>query len=371
MSRQGTDVAIIGGGVIGCAIAYRLAKAGVRSVVLERGETGREASGAAAGMLAPLSEAHGPGPFFDLMMASLQLFPAVLDDLRQLAPKIDVQHQRLGVLRIAMNEEQLGQLRQRYAWQQSSGGKSEWLRPEELRGLEPELSPKVIAGILSPGEQQLDPLRLTQAFAKAAQSLGAEVHTDSPVLGFEHKGGRVTGARTQQGVLSAGHVVIAAGSWSGQVAERLGVRLPMRPIRGQILELGGLGITLRHIIWGEGYLTPKPGGVVQAGTTVEEAGFRSHTTLAGLRKIRAAANRMIPALRQARTVRSWAGLRPASADGLPALGPLPAWDNVIIAAGHFRNGILLAPITGHLMTELIIQGKTEMDISPYRPGRFA
>src|SRR5581483_2094383 len=203
MRSDRSGVVIIGGGVIGCAIAYYLARAGLRATVLERGRIGGGASGAAAGMLAPLSEAHGPGPFFDLLMASLQLYPELLAELRDLAPDIDLEHQHIGVLRVALDDADLAQLEKRYQWLQAGGGHSQWLSASEALALEPGLSPGVRAAILSPAEQQLDPLRLTQALAKAAGRLGADLREGIAVSGFETSAGRVTGVRTSDGTLPA------------------------------------------------------------------------------------------------------------------------------------------------------------------------
>lgn len=369
--RSSSGVVIVGGGVIGCAIAYYLARAGLRPTVLERDRIGSGASGAAAGMLAPLSEAHGPGTFFDLLMASLHLFPELLGELRELAPAVDIEHNHIGVLRVALDEDELAQLRQRFEWLEASGGRSQWLSAAEALEAEPGLSKRLAAAILSPAEQQLDPLRLTQALATAARGLGAEIREGVSATGLVRDGDHVTGIRTSGGIEPAEHAVLAAGAWCGHAATIFGASLPMRPVRGQLMSLSGLQPPLRHIIWGsKGYLSPRPGGGVWAGTTVEEAGFRPRTTVAGLRRIRSAANRLVPGLRDARVDASWAGLRPAAADGLPVLGPLPGWGNVTIAAGHFRNGILLAPITGRIIAQLIAEGRTEADLTPYRPDRF-
>ncbi|HXG36804.1 MAG TPA: glycine oxidase ThiO [Dehalococcoidia bacterium] len=368
--KKTPEVLVIGGGVIGCAIAYYLAKSGSSVAVLERGEIGDGASGASAGMLAPLSEAHQPGPFLNLMMSSLQLYPSLLGELKAAASEIDIEHQHIGVLRIAMNSAEEQELRGRYTWQRGLDQGTQWLDGREARRLEPNLSSRVCAAILVPNEQQLNSLRLAQALAKAAQVHGAVIYRNSEVRSFQRSGERVSGVKTRDGQMTAGQIVLAAGSWGGRMASLLGASVPITPVRGQLMALASES-ALAHIIWGaKGYLAPKPGGIIHAGTTVERVGFRIDTTRRGLQGIRSAASAMVPALGKATMTAAWAGLRPASADGLPVLGRLPGWENVWIAAGHFRNGILLTPVTGKLMAQLVRRGEAEIDLSPFSPQRF-
>ncbi len=366
------DVLIVGGGVIGCAVAYHLAKAGASVAVVERGELGGEASGAAAGMLAPLSEAHGPGPFLDLALASLRLFPSLVEELAA-ETHIDVHYQPTDTLRAAFTPQEAQELRQRLAWQSALGGglPLHWLDAEAVRALEPRLSPQVQAAILSPQEHQLDPGRLVQALAAAARRHGARFHVETPLGGFLRRGDRVVAIRAAADTLAADHVVLAAGPWTRALARRLGVNVPTYPVRGQMLALSGLGKPLRHVLWGRGgYLLPKPGGFVWVGATVEDVGFRCRVTRKGLLWLRRVARTLVPTLRYAQVASTWAALRPGSPDGLPILGPLPGWRNVSVATGHFRNGILLAPITGKLMAQHILEGRTEMPLEPFGLSRF-
>jgi glycine oxidase len=363
-------ILVIGGGVIGCAVAYYLAKAGARVTVVERGEIGGEASGAAAGMLTPLGEGRGPGPFLDLALASLRLFPPLIQELAG-ETGIDIQYQATGVLRVAIGPGDIENLRQHFAWQRNVGMPLHWLEAEAVRAVEPKVSPRVRAAILSPEEHQLGPGRLVQAFAAAARRRDACLQPETPVRGFLRRGDRVIGIRTPNASLAADHVVLAAGPWTQALARHLGVVVPTHPVRGQMLALPALSRPLRHIVWGpQGYLTPKPGAFVWVGATVEDVGFRRRVTRKGLHWLRRVIRSLVPALAYSEIASTWAALRPGNPDGLPILGALPGWENVSVATGHFRNGILLAPITGQLMAQHILEDKTKTDLTPFSPNRF-
>lgn len=361
---------IVGGGAIGCAIAYYLSRAGVRATVLDRGRVGMGASNAAAGMLAPLAEAHGPGPMLDLFLASLGMFPALTQELHD-ATGIDLEYRVTGILRVAFTEEEAQELRKRLEWQQPLGLPLEWLDESMLWEVEPRLSPRVVGGVFSEEEGQVSNQNLTLAFARAAAARGAILREQTPVTSLIMSDGRATAVRTPQGRVAAGYVVLAAGAWTGRLARRLGLDVPVRPVRGQMLALGGMVTPIRSIVWGpRGYLVPRANGLVFAGATVEEVGFRPRTTVRGLREVRRAAIEMVPQLAQAQAQFTWAGLRPGSADELPILGPLPGLENVIVASGHYRNGILLSPITGHLIARAIIEGRVSEALAPFSPTRF-
>ncbi len=370
--QRHSDVIIVGGGVVGCTIAYHLVLAGARVTLLERREVAGEASGAAAGMLAPLSESSRPGPFLDLCLASLRLFPALADALHQ-ETGIDIEYLPSGILRVALTEDEERELRHRFEWQTALGGLGlplEWVDAAALGRLEPRLAP-ARGAISSPQEHQVSAGRLTQALAHAAARRGAALRQGVAVTGLATNGRRVTGVRTPAGNASGGEVVLAAGSWTGAFARRLGVPLPVRPVRGQMLAFADFALPLRHVVWGEAaYLVPKANGFLFVGATVEDVGFRRSTTVRGLRHLRRAARALVPSLAYGEVASSWAGLRPGSADGLPILGRVPGWDGVSVASGHFRNGILLAPITGRLMAQLLTGGETELPLAPFSPGRF-
>ena len=216
----------------------------------------------------------------------------------------------------------------------------------------------------------MNPGLLTQALAQAAEGRGAVLKQGTAVAGFLRNGSRVAAVRASDGdTIAADHVVLAAGPWTRRVARRLGVDVPTRPVRGQMLAYRSTAV--RHIIWGEGgYLVPKPGGFLFAGATVEDVGFRPRTTRQGLIQVRRMATATAPALRYPEVASDWAGLRPGSPDGRPIIGRLPGKDNVLVATGHYRNGILLGPITGRLIAKLVTEGKTEMSLEPFSLARF-
>ncbi len=378
------DVVIVGGGVIGCAAAYYLSEAGARVTLLERGEVASQASGAAAGMLIPpamyllredthlaLNQAEAPpaGSFRDLGLASLALYPSLVNALQD-ETGIDVQYMASGILLVAQKEGWVEALRTLVRWRQESGPSLQWVEGEPLRRLEPGLSPALPGAAYSPGQHHVNPGLLTQALARVAASRGGVLRQGAAVSRFLVSGSRVVAVRTGDGDrVAADHIVLAAGPWTRPLARRLGFDVPTRPMRGQMLAYRAAPV--RHIIWGEdGYLVPKAGGFLYAGATVEDVGFRSSTTRRGLAGLRRMARRLVPALRHGEVASAWAGLRPGSPDGHPIIGRLPGKDNVFVATGHFRNGILLGPITGKLIAQLIIEGKTEMPLEPFSAERF-
>ena len=363
------DVIIVGGGVIGCAIAYYLAEAGTQVTILERGEIGGEASGASAGILAPLELTLEQGSLLDLCLASMPLHPSLADTLRQ-ESGIDVEYLRSGILRVALSDEDADDLHALVEHQRPQGV-MQWVDAEALRRLEPRLA-AARGGVYSPHLHQVNPHRLTQALAQAAVARGAALRQGGAVTGFVTSGSRVTGVRTGEGRMMAGHVVLAAGSWTAALGRRLGATLPVRPMRGQMLAFADFSSPLRHILLGEdrGYLAPKANGFLFVGSTVEDVGFRRNTTAKGLAGLRRMAATLVPSLAYAEVASDWAGLRPGSPDGLPILGPVPGWEGVSVASGHFRKGILLAPITGRLMAQWLTQGRTEISLEPFSPARF-
>jgi glycine oxidase len=361
-------VIIAGGGVIGCSIAYHLQKEGADVVLLERGEIGGEASGAAAGMLIAPFEDAASKDFQALQQASLAMYPAVIEEIESRSG-IDVEQRACGIVRTARTEAHAKALRALARRRAKSIAGLEWIEGETLRRLEPGLAPEILGAAYSPEDSNVNPGLLTQAFARAAEALGAQVCRGLAFTGFLGRGPRLEGAHTSNGPMRADAIVLAAGPWTELLARRVHAGVPTPPMRGQMIAYRSTAV--RHAVWGEeGYLVPKPRGFIFAGATVEDAGFRKHTTGRGLAGMRRAAVSMAPALRYAEEASTWAGLRPGSPDGLPVLGRLSGRENVYVAAGHFRNGILLAPVTGRLMTQLICDGRAEMDLRPFRPERF-
>jgi glycine oxidase len=358
-SAKRMKVIVAGGGVIGSAIAFFLTDAGADVVLVERGELASEASGAAA-----------PGPFRNICLASLELYHPIIERVQR-ESGIDVQCVASGILVVAQSESRVGMLQAHAHWQTEHGFPTRWVDADELRELEPALASSVRGAAYSESELNVDPGRVTRAFAFAAKARGADLRTGTMLTGFHGRGRRVTGVSTNVGdITEADCVVLAAGPWTEVLVQRLGAKVPTPPRRGQMIAYEANGV--KHAIWGEdGYLVPKAGGLLYAGATVENVGFRKRTTPRALAGLRSMAMALVPTLRRAEVVREWAGLRPGSPDDLPTIGRLKEKENVYVATGHFRNGILLAPITGKLVTQLLFQGKTEMSLKAFSPARFA
>ena len=364
-----SDVVVVGGGIVGCACAYELAKAGASIDLLEYGRTGMQATNAAAGMTAPLIESHGPGPMLDFGLRALRAYPALVEEF---APTgVDVEYRPYGILKVAMSAADLDALQARLAWQRACGLTIDWLDAATCRELEPRLSVRIAGGVFSSDEGGVNNQMLSLAIERAAAAHAARLHIETPVTGFETSGGRITAVRSRNDAFACDHVVLAAGARSGQIAAMLGANVPVRPVRGQMVALGGMQAPIRHIVWGpDGYLVPRANGLVFAGATVEEVGFRRRTTKAGVRRLRSMAAALVPQLAAATTQFEWAGLRPGTPDALPIIGPVPGWANLIAATGHFRNGILLGPLTGRVVADGIARGDWSGVPPAFSPRRF-
>ena len=369
---RGAEVIIVGAGIIGCAIAYELSRRGASCLLLDGRRLGMAATNAAAGILAPLAEFQRPDALVQLGLASLRLYPEWVQRLREETPDIDVEFALDGVLRVAFDEPGLAELSAGLRYQDELGMELVELDGALVREVEPRLSPKVVGGLLCPEEGQVSNQLFTLALSRAAQRRGARVIEGCPALGFHTRDGRVVAVRTPEGEFACDRLVLAAGAWTRPLASKLGVEVPTRPVRGQMLALGRMVTPIRRVVLGPtGLLVPRANGLVFAGATVEEVGFRIRTTKRGLAQVRRAAFELVPQLRHAREHFTWAGLRPGSPDGLPILGPLPGWENVTVATGHFRSGILLAPITGQLIAQAVVDGRPSEALAPFSPARFA
>lgn len=365
------DVAIIGGGVMGCAVALRLAQRGIAATVIERGIPGAEASSAAAGILGPQMESEHPGPLLELGLRSRALYPALAAELRD-ATGIDIGYVKSGVLAVAFAPGEEAELAARRTWQLGRGLRVETLSPELLRAVEPAINPAVIAGLRFSDDGQVNARDLARALSQAAAAAGARFLQGRYVRRVVVQQGAAVGVELDGEILPAGAVVVAAGSWSGLV-EGAGVPATMvRPARGQIAAIETRPPLFRHVInvHGRGYLVPRRDGSVLAGSTMEMAGFRKEVTVGGLAQILTLAHALVPALGDAPVTATWSNFRPFTEDHLPVLG-LTAVRGLVLATGHFRNGILLAPITGQVIAELVAGTPPGFDLAPFSIARFA
>jgi glycine oxidase len=365
------DVAIIGGGVMGCGVALRLAQRGLAVTVIERGIPGAEASSAAAGILGPQMESDTPGPLLELGLRSRALYPALAAELRD-ATGIDIGYLKSGVLAVAFDAAQEADLAARRTWQLARGLRVETLSPTSVRTLEPALSPELVAALRFPDDGQVNARELARGLSQAAAAAGATFLQGRYVRRVLIDRGAAVGVELDGELLAAGAVVVAAGSWSGLV-EGAGVPAQVvRPARGQLASIETRPPILRHVIslHGRGYLVPRRDGSVLAGSTMEMVGFRKEVTVAGLAQILTMAHTLVPALADAPITSTWSNFRPYTEDHLPVLGLTPV-RGLVLATGHFRNGILLAPMTAQVIAELVMTGQSTFDLSPFAISRFA
>ena len=372
------DTAIIGGGVIGCAIAWRLAQAGQRVVVIERGAVGQEASWAAGGMLAPLAEADHTGAFFDLCVASRAMYASFADELRA-ASGIDIEYRTEGTLYLALTDSDEEELEGRWQWQHAAGLNVKKLLAAEVRKLEPLVNETLRWALHFPDDHQVNNRRLMQALHVAAQNAGVEfwLHNEAHKIFTESEAGQVraVGVGAERNVAIAPTVIIAAGSWSSRFFTGdppINLPVPVSPLRGQMIALEMPVPALRHVIYSRrGYVIPRFGGHLIVGSTTENVGFDKRVTAHGLSTILQNACEIAPALAAQAITETWAGLRPFGLGGQPILGTDPTVQGLLYATGHFRNGILLTPITAKVISELVLCGTASVDVTPFSPRSFA
>jgi glycine oxidase len=363
-------VLVVGGGVIGCATAYELAKAGCAVTLFEREVPGAEASGAAAGLLAPLGESAASA-FAELAVASWRRYPAVVDELRQ-RTGIDVEHVTRGTIYPLSTTEDVRRAQARA--EQFAGpefGVEAW-DAADIRDREPALATAVRGAMFVRGDHWVNNQRLVVAYAQAAVAAGVWVRSGAAVTRL------VVEDRHARGVVAGGErfdgdaVLVAAGAWTGELLGTANLSLPVEPRRGQMVGLVHVPPVVTHCIHGaDVYLVPRPSGELLIGATVERVGFQRAVTAEGIAVLLRAALALVPALGSLSVSRTWHGFRPWAPDSLPVLGPWPGVEGLWVATAHFRNGILLAPITAALMTEWITQGRTSLSVKDFRPDRFS
>jgi glycine oxidase len=354
--KRSFDAVFVGGGVIGLSCAWRAARRGARVAVLDRGEPGRGATGVAAGMLAPVGElTFGEPELLELTLAAARLYPQFVAEL-EAATGTRSGYERLGALHVALDRDEAAQLRRVHELQRSLELEAEWLPPRRCRDLEPGLTPAFHGGVFAAGEAAVDPRALTRSLVAACAREGAEVRAGCEVLDGVFEGERLVGVRTADDEVRADKVVIAGGAWSGAMAWLPEPARPaVRPVKGQVLELRNRGAepVARHILASERvYLVPRADGRLVVGATVEEMGFDTAVTAGGVHELLREAYRLLPDVAEMELVDAIAGLRPGTPDNLPLVGPGEI-DGLVLATGHFRNGILLAPLTAEAVADLL------------------
>ena len=369
MSRP-SDVVVVGAGIIGCAVAHELARRGASVQIVDQRQAGQGATQASAGILAPYIEAEAGGDFRQLTVRSLHLFDkfvaqAVTDS------GTAVTYRRTGTLQVATDLDQMATLTGIAAGLGAEHIQTAVLDAHSVRAEEPALSNDVVGGLFVPIHGFVSAEGLTRALIGAARRHGARFIEGGRVQRIAAVGADLA-VETELGRIVGNAVVLAAGSWSGQIQlDGVSARVPVRPVRGQLVRLAWNGPTLRRVMWGERcYLVPWDDGTLLAGATVEEAGFDEHTTVAGVRDLLEAACELVPHAWTARFLGARAGLRPASADDLPILGPSTVLPNLVYATGHYRNGILLAPLTAQLVADALLDNVVDPITRTFGPSRF-
>ncbi len=363
------DVVIVGGGVIGLSIAYALARQGVLATVLDRAEPGREASWAGAGMIPPHTERLKTNPTVELRSWSAVLYPewsrALLEETG-----IDNGYRRTGGVDVAASPAEDDELKTSAGRWRSERIVYERLTPGDFGRVEPALNPDLLVAYYLPDRAQIRNPRHLKALVAALKVRGVSIRPGRAALGFESAGGRVSAVRTEEGPLACGSVVVAAGAWSGGLMAGLGVQAATPPLKGQIVLLREGRPRIRRIVeHGKNYLVPRDDGRILVGATEEDVGFDTRTTDEALRGLLAEARRICPGLADAEVERSWAGLRPGSIDSKPYLGNVPGYVNVMMAAGHKRAGLQLAPASAEMMADLVLGRPPRVDLAPFRVDR--
>jgi len=374
-------ILIIGGGVIGTSIAYYLAKENVRVTLIESGDLASGSSGACDGLV--FMQSKKPGIHLTLAMDSLKRFEALQKEL-----PVDIEFKKTGGLVIISNDAEYSAMEKYVEEQQGIGLDVHLLDSVQTHKKEPLLSSSVIGAAFSPLDAQVNPIALTLGFALAAKKNNAEIVTGTKVLGIHTENNRVTGVATTGGNITADIVVNAAGSMAGLISQMVDVHVPVKPRRGQIVVTHAGRRILDHCLISAAYIAAKydpvladkvgqgismeqaDNGNLLLGSTREFVGFDNKNTISGIRDIIRQTASVVPALKQFQVIRTFAGFRPFTPDGLPLLGPVKSLDGFVMAAGHEGDGIALSPITGYLMAQLLLDKKMDIVLEPFSPDRF-
>jgi len=363
------DVVVVGAGIVGCSVAYELARAGAKCLLLDRQDVGQEASWASAGVITH----PGPGksPYAKLRRAGHGHFVQFAEEL-QSQSSIDFEYLKTGTIEPIFTEEEDEEAK---GWEKEfhkSGLPMQRMTPAEAIDAEPHIAQDLLAAYFHENDHQIRNPRFMRALAEAATRHGTELLLHQPVRKLLLDGSKVVGVQTEPETIHAGKTIIAAGAWSGELTETVGFSLPVEPVRGQVVLLEGPPSHLRYQVHAQDvFCIPRADGKVLVCATVERnAGFHKRVTADGVRFLLSTGLRIAPGLKDLSMVGSWAGLRPyAARRGGPFIGPVTGLENLLIASGHYRNGVVLGPITGKLLKELLLDGEPSRPLTPFRPDR--
>lgn len=395
MTRH-ADIVVIGGGVIGCAVGYYIAKRGLKVTLVDQPKRGR-ATSASAGGLWPLGESvglgcgvifykamagmgklpmgvHAPGQlprsFLDFAIRSNSMYPELAEELRETSG-MDIEFERTSLLFLMYDEGDVAFAKP--LWERCPCGRelTEWLTPEDLAKAEPAVTREIRGALRFHGDDQVNPYRLADAFRAGARNLGATILTHTEVTGLHVESGRVVAVETATGPIPCHLVVNAAGAWAAEIGRMVGLEIPVQPVRGQIIGTETLPRVISACLsTTDCYLAQKAHGEIIIGSTTEEVGFDVGVKADAIKTLAAGAVRAMPFLTDVRVKRVWSGLRPGTPDELPILGPVPGLEGYLNACGHFRTGILNAPLTGLLTAEIASGTQPSFSVEPFLLARF-
>jgi glycine oxidase len=370
---MGKRLIVVGGGVIGLSVAFECARRGHEVTILEQGVCGGQASGAAAGMLAPFSEnGEGADDFFRLCVESLRLYPSWQEAVKETSG-LDFEYSRSGSLYAVNHEADLAALINRKMWQKEYGSEPVIVEGAQLHALEPALSRDTHAALYHPDEAHVYAPDYVLALAEACRRTGVDIQerrTGLRMVTEAHAAARVSDE--EGNVFEGDEIIICTGAWSGLLEPSLGLMIPVYPIRGQICAYAlSSPSTVKHIVFGsQGYVVPKANGSLVCGASEDIAGFDTSVTERGIARLLRWNHQLFPFLAHLQPYHRWAGLRPASQDGVPLLGRLSAHPRVTLATGHYRNGILLSPVTAKVIADLMDGSATSVPLERFHPERF-
>lgn len=367
-----SDILIIGGGIIGLSIARELDLRGIeRITVLDKSNVGVEASWAAAGMLAPSSETEKDDDFYRLCSASNRLYPQFADELLS-QTGVDIEFDPSGTLYLAFNEHDLAEIESRYQAQNLVGINISKLDRAQIMELEPNISSQVRSGLLYPDDRQVENRKLLTALQTYAKNAGIKIIENCEAASIKLENGNAVGVLTNNGEFTAGHIIITTGAWTSLIKlEEAAMPFAVKPIRGQMMSFKAEAGLISKVIYSpRGYVLPRRDGRIITGATVEDAGFSNVTTEDGIALIKRNAAEILPVTASLEAAEIWSGLRPMSGDGHPVLGGIPGINGVTVATGHYRNGILLAPLTAQLIANSILDGENGGAIETFGPARL-
>ncbi|MFW2387997.1 MAG: glycine oxidase ThiO [Polyangiales bacterium] len=366
---MGPDVIVVGGGLMGCTVAYRLAKDGARVLVLERSIPGAEASSAAAGILGPSMESFDDALALQLGRRSRELHAELADELDELLG-VDVGFRRCGVLKLAFSAEELVALDTQAASLEIHGVRCHRWSPEELLQEEPSANPDALGALSVSEDAQVEPRKLLSAVALGAERDGVSFRSGSTVHSIEVEAGRARGVQLGDELIEADRIVVAAGSWTTLIPGLPFDSDTIFPVRGQMIATETRPPVFRRIVFGAGgYVVPRPDGRVLCGSTMERVGFERGITFGGMADVIEKATTIAPVLRTAAIVEHWSSFRPGTPDGLPLVGETKL-ENLFLASGHHRNGILLAPLTAELIADAMAGKPASRQSDALSPHRF-